>query len=126
MLPGVPPTKVLRRRNSASVASATRVRSGGTLSPECSNVSRGSSNQPTAGRVATISAKCGGFDHGGVHVIGLVNGAPVCAGGAAGAPLPVRVWRRLSGALAATFPVVRQLVGDPFFRAVARRYVRAG
>jgi hypothetical protein len=31
----------------------------------------------------------------------------------------------LIDALAATFPVVRQLVGDPFFRAVARRYVRA-
>ena len=30
----------------------------------------------------------------------------------------------LIGALAATFPVVRQLVGDPFFRAVAGRYVR--
>ena len=27
--------------------------------------------------------------------------------------------------LAATFPVVRQLVGDPFFRTVAKRYVRA-
>lgn len=27
-------------------------------------------------------------------------------------------------ALAATFPVVQQLVGDPFFRAAARRYVR--
>ena len=31
----------------------------------------------------------------------------------------------LIDALAATFPVVRQLVGDPFFRAIARRYVRA-
>ena len=30
----------------------------------------------------------------------------------------------LIDALAATFPIVQQLVGDPFFRAAARRYVR--